>query len=391
MHTRNHKPFSRHRQWVIWVGSLAVWLFITLVATLTVLQVYRAQGGHMDFSEAAYMQLSQMMPFALLTPFVFALVARYPIRREKWISVLLLYIIGAALFSIAHVGLRGLTPYGVWDRKAQMWHSAAWDFQTHKFHLQWTVFKTMFENESYDDVVNTYVPIVFVAYVISYYSKLKERERVNAQLETQLTKANLQVLKSQLQPHFLFNTMHSISGLMFTDVRAADRMMTRLSELLRMTLEEGTEQTTTLNREIEFVNGYLEIEKMRLGERLTVEMNIAPETLDAEVPHLLLQPLVENAVQHGVSKLTCKGEIKISSYRDERSLCLTISDNGPGFNGNGAPAAKPGLGIGASRERLQTLYGDAHRLEFRAPQNGGAEVTIRIPFRPTIDNINPKE
>jgi LytS/YehU family sensor histidine kinase len=209
-------------------------------------------------------------------------------------------------------------------------------------------------------------------------------------LEIQLAKANLQVLKSQLQPHFLFNTMHSISGLMFTDVRAADKMMTRLSELLRMSLEEGTEQTTTLNRELEFATGYLEIEKMRLGDRLNVDLNISPETLDAEVPHLLLQPLIENAVQYGVSKLASKGEIKIASRREGPALWLTISDNGPGFHAAGGPNRKPGLGIGTSRERLQTLYGENQSLSFQVPEGGGTEITIRIPFRPTI-HTGPNE
>ena len=383
--------FSGNRQWVIWAGSLAVWLFITLVATFAVLQMYRAEGGHLAFSQSMFMQLSQMMPYALLTPFVFALVARFPIRRENWIWVLVLYLVGGAIFTLVHVGLRGATPYGVFDSKTHAWHSAAWDYQTHKFHIHWPIFKRMFENQSYDDIVNTYVPILFIAYVVSYYSKLKEREKLTSQLEIQLTKANLQMLKSQLQPHFLFNTMHSISGLMFQDVHAADRMMTRLSELLRMSLEEGTEQITTLNHELEFVNGYLEIEKMRLGDRLKVDLKISPETLDAEVPHLLLQPLVENAIQHGIAKVTYKGEVTIASRRDEGTLWLTISDNGPGFNGANGAQSKSGIGIGTSRERLQTLYGDDQRLEFRAPQNGGTEVTICIPFRPIIDTHHHKE
>jgi LytS/YehU family sensor histidine kinase len=287
-------------------------------------------------------------------------------------------------FTAAHVAMRGFTPYGVWDRNARAWHSAAWDYQAHRFRVQWRVFKDMFVTSVFDDVTSAYVPIVFLAYVVSYYSTLKDRERLTAQLEAQLARANLQALKSQLQPHFLFNTMHSISGLMFSDVRAADRMMARLSELLRMSLEEGTEQMTTLNRELEFVNGYLEIEKMRFGERLAIDLNISPETLDAQVPHLLLQPLVENAVQHGIAKLSSKGEITISSRQDGRSLWLTISDNGPGFDDADCSIPKAGLGIGTSRERLQTLYGDNQNLSFRVRPQAGTEVTIRIPFRLTI-------
>jgi two-component system, LytTR family, sensor kinase len=145
------------------------------------------------------------------------------------------------------------------------------------------------------------------------------------------------------------------------------------------------EQITTLNRELEFVNGYLEIEKMRLGERLAIDLDISPETLDAQVPHLLLQPLVENAIQHGVAKLSSGGNIRISSRQDGRSLWLTILDNGPGCNCPKGTAPQPGVGIRASQERLETLYGEHQNFTFGVPENGGTEVTIRIPFRPTMD------
>ena len=323
-----------------------------------------------------------MLPFGLLTPPVFAFVARYPIRRDNWMRYLTLYLIAGVLFCGAHVALRGMTPYGRWDQRARVWHSAIWDPQARRVRVQWPVFKSMFVSSLFDDVIDTYAPILFVAYVISYYSKLKERERLTAQLETQLITARLQVLKNHLQPHFLFNTMHSISSLMFTDVHAADAMMTRLSELLRMSLEDGGEQITTLNRELEFANGYLQIEKIRLGERVGVELDISSDTLDAQVPHLLLQPLVENAIRHGVAKLPSKGKIRIASRRDGQSLSLTISDNGPGFDNHHGTIPETGLGIAASRERLETLYGQNHTLNFRTPPNGGTEVTIRIPFRP---------
>jgi len=172
---------------------------------------------------------------------------------------------------------------------------------------------------------------------------------------------------------------------MFTDVQAADAMMTRLSELLRMSLEDGADQITTLNRELEFVNGYLEIEKIRFGERLAVELDISPETLDAQVPHLVLQPLVENAIQHGIAKLSSKGELRISSRQAGDRLLLTIVNNGPGFDGHDESTSKAGFGIAASRERLHTLYGQNQSLNFRIPPNGGTEVTIRMPFRPNLD------
>ena len=372
------------KRWpLIWATSFAVWTFLGLVATISVTQVYR---GNTDFSfrEIAAMQFSQLLPFAPLTPLVFFLADRYPIRREDWVRRSLLYFGAGLVFTAGHLLIRGLTPYGVWDPSIRAWRSAVWDYKAHRLDIQWRIFKTMFLVNAFDDITGTYIPIVLVAYVMAYYSKLKDRDMIAAQLEAQLSKANLRALKSQLQPHFLFNTMHSISSLMFTDARAADAMISRLSELLRMSFEDGAEQITTLNRELEFVNGYLDIEKMRFGERLTVNLEISPETLDAQVPYLLLQPLVENAVQHGIAKLSSKGEIRISSRQDGHSLWLVISDNGPGFDGRDASIAKPGVGITATRERIQTLYGENQSLTFRTPPRGGTEVTIRIPFRPNI-------
>ena len=376
-----HRGTTKSRtKWIIWVASLGIWSFIALAAAMSVIELYRAEGMRESFRDAAYMQFSQMLTFVPLTPLVFAFVARYPIHRGNWLRRSILYLAGGLVFTAAHVAMRACTPYGVWDRKTREWHSAVWDYKAHKFNVQWHVFNDMFVRSVFDDITSSYIPIMLVAYVVSYYSTLRERERHTAQIESQLTRAKLQALKSQLQPHFLFNTMHSISGLMFTDVRAADTMMSRLSELLRMSLEDGAEQITTLNRELEFVNGYLEIEKMRFGERLTARFDISPDTLDAQFPHLLLQPLVENAIQHGIAKLSSKGEITISSRHDAQGLWVAISDNGPGLNGVRDSVLNLGLGIRTSQERLQTLYGSNQSLRFRPLQRGGTEVTIRIPF-----------
>jgi two-component system LytT family sensor kinase len=326
------------------------------------------------------MQFSQMLPFVPLTPFVFALVARYPIHRRNWISCSLIYLFAGIVFTAAHVLMRGVTPYGVWDARTRAWHSAVWDYQFHRMHIQWPLFERMFLSNIFDDITSSYIPILLVAYVVSYYVTLKGREGLTARLEAQLVKSNLKALKSQLRPHFLFNTMHSISSLMFSDVGAADKMIARLSELLRMSLEDGAEQVTTLNKELDFVNGYLEIEKIRFGERLIVVLDVPGDTLDAQVPHLLLQPFVENAIQHGVARLSSNGKIQISSLRQGERLYLTVRDNGPGFD-TVLGSRQDGLGIRTSRERLQTLYGENQNLEFSTPAEGGVEVTIQIPFR----------
>ncbi len=371
---------SRKRPWLIWVLSFAVWTLVALAATVSIYQLYRSMGGAMPFVDVLGLEFSQILSYAPLTPFVFALATRYPFQRRNWLGYSLVYLAGGLLFTVAHITMRGLSPYAVWDAKTHAWASAVWNSQAHTFKIQWPEFRNLFWYNVVDDITGTYIPIVLIAHAVSYYQKLRDRERQTSQLETQLTKAHLRALKSQLQPHFLFNTMHSISALMLTDVCAADRMMTRLSDLLRMSLENDGVQVTRLSRELEFVTGYLEIEKVRFGDRLGVTLDIAPETLDAQVPHLLLQPLVENAVRHGIARLSANGNLRILASHDGRSLHLVIRDNGPGLRGSEGAGAKAGLGLRATRERLQTLYGSDQSLEVRNLPEGGAEASVRIPF-----------
>ena len=375
------KDFHQSRRWLIWAASLVAWSFVALLAAVAVIQMYRTEGRHLEFRQSITMQFCQMLPFVPLTPFVFGLVRRYSIQRNNWIRCLAVYLLGGLVFTVAHVTMRAVTPYAIWDARTRSWKSAVWDYQAHRLDLQWHLLGNMFIADAFDDITSSYIPILFLAYVTSYYSTLRERERLTARLEAELVKSNLKALKSQLQPHFLFNTMHSISSLMFIDVRAADKMMARLSELLRMSLDDGTEQMTTLNKELNFVNGYLEIERVRFGERLSVALDVPADTLDAQVPHLLLQPFVENAVQHGISSLGSNGKIGICGRREGERLYLTIRDNGPGFDARQATRKESGLGIGTSRARLQALYGNNQSLNFTTPPDGGTEVTIRIPFR----------
>jgi two-component system, LytTR family, sensor kinase len=375
------EPWTAPKWWLIWVASFAVWTFFGLLATLTAMQVFRQQDRPRPWSEVAGMEFTQMLPFAPLTPLVFVLVGRFPIRRQNWIQRSLLYLACGVAFSVAHVAIRSATPYGTWDPATRGWRSTIWDYKARRLNIAWPLLERDLTASAFDDITSTYLPILLLAYVVAYYSGLKERERRAALLEAQLSKAHLQALKSRLQPHFLFNTMHSISGLMFTDVVAADKMMTRLSELLRLSLEDDEQQITTLSRELEFLNGYLQIEKIRFGDRMTVLVDIPGEILDAQVPHLLLQPFVENAVQHGIGRLSSSGEIRISGQQDGARLCLTIEDNGPGFCLEDGVPADLGVGIRTSQERLRALFGPEQSLAFNVRTAGGAQVTICLPFR----------
>jgi len=341
--------------------------------------LYRPGSSGLHLGTIAGMEFSEILTYAPLTPFVFAFALRYPLQRGNWLRRSLLHLAAGIAFTLAHLFLRGLTPYGYWDAVHRQWSSAIWDSYAHAFRSPWLVFRSMFLASVVDDISGSYVPIVLIAHAVSYYRRFRERQLRATQLEGQLAKAHLQTLKSQLQPHFLFNTMHSISALMLTDVQAADRMMSRLSDLLRMSLESAGTQIITLNRELEFVTCYLDIEKVRFEERMRVIFDIAPETLDAQVPHLLLQPLVDNAVKHGISKVPRGGEIRITVSAQNGELQLKVEDSGPGLRGLSISPAN-GLGLRITRERLESLYGQNQSLEVVSPPDGGLTICVRIPL-----------
>ena len=233
-----------------------------------------------------------------------------------------------------------------------------------------------------------YFPLVGVGYAISYFRRYRDRELSAARLEAQLSNAQLQALKMQLHPHFLFNTLNAISALMHRDVRAADRMLARLGDLLRMTLDAAATQEVPLQQELRFLETYLEIEQTRFGERLAVRMQVEPELLEALVPHLLLQPLVENAIKHGVAPRAVPGSIAISARREGARLRLEVVDNGPGLAA--VAPARGGVGLANTRARLQRLYGAEQRLELCNGEAGGLCVRVELPLRLLPANAPPE-
>src|SRR5216684_2629248 len=366
------------RPWLIWVVSFALWTFIAVANGISMYQFDRSLGRPMPLTSEITLPLINDLIFAFLTPLVFGIALRSPVQRSNWPRRTVFYVAGSLAFTLAHVFLRGLV-YPVWDPRVRGYAYAAWNPQTHILSVQWILFERLFLYNLVEDIFSIYLPIVLIAHAVCYYRRFRDRELRTSELETQLAKAHLQALKSQMQPHFLFNTMHSISALMLTDVQAADRMMTRLSDLLRMSFEASGTQITILSHELEFLNCYLEIEKVRFEERLTIVLNIAPETLDAQVPHLLLQPLVDNAVKHGISKLHDGGEIQISATSEGTELQLEVKDNGPGMGRPDGPH-RTGLGLKVTRARLEALYGQEQSMELIHPPEGGAAVRICIPL-----------
>jgi two-component system, LytTR family, sensor kinase len=222
-----------------------------------------------------------------------------------------------------------------------------------------------------------YAIIVGITSTVDYYRKFRERELRAAQLEGQLASARLHALQSQIHPHFLFNTLNAVTALMRQDVNAAERMLVRLADLLRLTLKGGDSQEVPLRKELDLLEAYLDIERIRFADRLKVFREIDPLVLDAPVPRLLLQPLAENAIRHGLAPKRGEGTLWIRARPDGDMLELTICDDGVGLPGTGS---KDGVGLGTTRVRLITLYGEAGALVVSEREGGGVAAIVRLPM-----------
>ena len=230
--------------------------------------------------------------------------------------------------------------------------------------------------------------IIGIYYTFDYYRKYRLNEQAaaslqlkTAQLENQLTQAQLSALKMQLHPHFLFNTLNTISMLMNEDVAKANRMLLRLGDLLRVSLESPGEQVVPLRQELAFLQHYLEIEQIRFEDRLHVEIDVSPDVLDALVPNMILQPLVENAIRHGIARKAHTGALTLRGYSHADQLVLQVQDNGPGLDEPFSSLGGNGIGLTNTKARLVQLYGDAHRFELRNAEDEGAVAHLSLPLQ----------
>jgi sensor histidine kinase YesM len=341
--------------------SFGLWALVALAHFLSRYQHQQSLGAPTPLSSFVP-ALVYFSVYALLTPVTVRLAERHPIER-RGIGIL---VVGYALGGVAFAVANGVVRETVFLIREFLTGSIS--------SRNWVQLQREFLYDFAGDIFEIYSPLIVIGQIMAYYRRFKDRE-------VQLAQAQLEVLKSKLQPHFLFNALNSISSLMFTDVRAADKMLSRLSDLLRLVLESDGAQETTLSKELEFLDVYLQVEKLRFEDGLEVIVDAAPTTLDAHVPQLLLQPLVENAIHHGVAKRSAKGKIWITSLHDCKNLYLRVTDNGPGFASDGGrEPSRSGVGLVTTRERLQTLYGDSQRLSIRNLPEGGAEVCVAIPF-----------
>ncbi len=229
--------------------------------------------------------------------------------------------------------------------------------------------------------------IIGLSYLLQYYQDSRERQLRASQLETQLAEARLKALEMQLHPHFLFNALNTIAVLVRTGRNAqAIRVVTGLGALLRRALDSAGHQLVPLKDELEFVERYLEIEQIRFGDRLNVEMSVESQTTDACVPYLILQPLVENAVQHGIAARARAGCLQVAARRRDDRLELTVRDDGPGLPEAEGRDRGTGVGLSATRERLEQIYGANHHFAIRNDVGGGVIAEIDIPFQLAVGN-----
>ncbi len=348
------------RRWIKWSLFFAFWTSIGLSFAFQFYISSAKAGLEVTWKQAVSYALGDWYVFALLSIPVIWLARRFNFDSGNRARSLAVHVPGSLLFSLAYMILRALV--GRWQSDASFLEA-----------FQPLLVKTWHFN------LLIYWVIVAVSFAFDYYGKFRERELRAAELEKNLVKAKLQALQMQLNPHFLFNSLHSISALMHQDVESADRMIVRLSDLLRAALENSDAQEVTLRAELKFLQSYLEIEQIRFGSRLAVKTQIPPDVLDARVPNLILQPLLENAIRHGIEPHAKPGVIELRAQRANGELTLDVSDNGGGVND--ANALNEGVGLSNTRARLRTLYGEAHRFELSNRPEGGLRVRVTIPFQ----------
>lgn len=337
-------------------GWWAIWgVFVTGQS----LAVYAAAGISISLLDAASRAYLGAVVWALITLVAFALSRRFPLDRQPRGVAIAVHVSAGAGLACAEA----VTSFAV--GRAAGWMLPE-DFPGHFF-------------TGFPSNLIYYWLLVGVGHGLNFYRRFREREANAARLEARLAQAELHLLKSQLHPHFLFNTLQAISTLMHRNTGAADRMLSRLSELLRVALDYSSTQEVSLEEELAFLEPYLEIERARLGDRLSFELDVHANVLNARVPHMILQPLVENAIRHGIAPRVAPGHICVSARGRRNLLDLEVRDDGPGVpNGQ---TLSGGLGLTITRVRLEQLYGGDFLFEPRNAPGGGFRVSITIPFR----------
>jgi two-component sensor histidine kinase len=361
------RPTAARFRAVAWV--LAAWTFVGLFRAADryfsdPFQLHRLEFG---LWEALAQCLLSACIWAAFTPIVVSIARRSLPKRTRWavplgrllLASLALSAAHCAVYQVAYPLLMGV-PRALSARLAALPRELPLSFPTHFV---------------------TFWAIVGATWMVTYANLSRERDLRASQLQTRLASARLEALKMQLHPHFLFNTLNSILPLVFRDRDAASRTVVRLADLLRLSLQNETSDLLPLRKEIELLQVYLEIQQTRFQDRLTVELDIAPDVSDALVPNLILQPLVENAIKHGIAARPGAGRVEVRVRRQgESRLALVVKDDGPGPPEGGRRGGGEGVGLRNTRDRLELLFADDHEFSFRGVPGRGCEVALSIPL-----------
>lgn len=348
----------------------AVWLVFGVLTTVQGYVFSAVEGEPTSLWVAALRQIPVWPTWALFSPLILWLGERVPIARDSWRGPVLFHLVGGVIVAAAH-SLLAIMLYGV------MFADTFGNELLPEMFISFLAARIHFS-------VFTYWAILGTGYAFSYYQELRRRQLVASQLEAQLARAQLQALRMQLHPHFLFNTLHAISVLVEENPPAAKHMITKLGDLLRLTMETSRVQEVTLREELEFLRLYLEIEQIRFHDRLSVEFHIPDAALGVRVPIFILQPVVENAIKHGIAKRAGVGRIEIGAAHNDGRLCLWVWNDAGGSARSAGDAWRDGIGLGTTRARLDHMYGQAGSIDVWAdPEAVRVEVTLPWHTEPT--------
>ena len=359
-------PFVTWRRLALIFG---VWALVAVMNTQTLGFTLTRTGRYFNWIPIFASNLSSCMLWAVFTPYLLALGRRFRIERGVWPMHLALHLAVALAFTMLDV---------------YMWKLEAPYIRPGMPAFVLPYFVEVSRQLALD--LGWYFIIIALAHA-EYYAAVSRVESVRrARLQSQLDAARLDALQSQLRPHFLFNTLTTIAEQVYSDPSGADTMITRLSRLLRSSFVDPEVQEVTLRQELELLQNYLDIARVRFRERLTIDLDVHPHALDAFVPRFLLQPLAENALHHGIEPMESGGRLEIRVRVHQETMTLELEDDGVGLSPSGKRA---GTGLRNTRERLTHLYGDAGHLEIMSRPTGGTTVRVTLPFRREPDPLAP--
>jgi signal transduction histidine kinase len=366
LHGQDVAHASRAPMGRVVIGVSLVWIFLGLVwAAQTTMGAILRGVAPVPLASAIRTTLIQTLPWIPVTLAAIALTKRFPLSRHTWKRHLLAHGIAVAMLAfVANI----LVVLGYWVNAGVfngvgtlLSQGLLW--ATVNFHVALLI----------------YVSVVAITHAMLYYQRTRAQELMRARIEGQLARARLQALTAQIRPHFLFNTLHTI-GQLWRSGRSddADAVLDQLGSLFTRVQTSTSKVEVPLAEELELVEAYLAIEKARFRDRLRTTVYASPDAMDCLVPPLILQPLVENAIRHGVSAISSAGCVGVSAALDNGSLVLAVTDDGPGFDAR-SPQPGSGTGLRNTRERVLQLYGSDADVTIETPSSGGTTVTVRIP------------